>query len=391
MAGKEAVALYFSAHWCPPCRNFTPLLAGQYKKLTGELGKPFEVIFISSDKDQASFDEYYSEHPWLALPFEDRDKKNALSKKFKVQGIPTLIVLDPKTGEVITKDGRSAVMEDETGEAFPWKPPTIWEALGEDFLSKDDEVSIDEIKGPGKVIGLYFSAHWCPPCKAFTPQLAKTYNKVRADGKKFEVIFCSSDRDTASFAEYFGEMPWIAIPHGDKRKGLLSSMFNVSGIPTLILIDGETGKVINSSGRAVISSDPDGAKYPWHPPAVCNMADDVEGINEEVCFCVMAEGCDADMQAKLLEAETALSEETKAAGGETTLFFVATKKGEGPVDQIRKLTQLGDPNGKPQLVILDIPDDGGYYVYDGDVDAAAMGKFLAAYKAGTLARKQLGA
>ena len=25
------------------------------------------------------------------------------------------------------------------------------------------------------VVGLYFSAHWCPPCKGFTPQLAKKY------------------------------------------------------------------------------------------------------------------------------------------------------------------------------------------------------------------------
>ena len=30
MAGKQALALYFSAHWCPPCRGFTPQLAEWY-------------------------------------------------------------------------------------------------------------------------------------------------------------------------------------------------------------------------------------------------------------------------------------------------------------------------------------------------------------------------
>ena len=41
----------------------------------------------------------------------------------------------------------------------------------------------------GSVIGLYFSAHWCPPCKAFTPNLAKVYNELKDAGKDFEVIF----------------------------------------------------------------------------------------------------------------------------------------------------------------------------------------------------------
>ena len=33
--------------------------------------------------------------PWKALPYSDRDRKGALSKKFKVSGIPTLVILDP--------------------------------------------------------------------------------------------------------------------------------------------------------------------------------------------------------------------------------------------------------------------------------------------------------
>ena len=36
-------------------------------------------------------------------------------------------------------------------------------------------------------IGLYFSGHWCPPCRAFTPQLISTYNTLRNKGHDFEV------------------------------------------------------------------------------------------------------------------------------------------------------------------------------------------------------------
>ena len=37
--------------------------------------KGLEVVFVSSDKDQSQFDEYFKEMPWLALDFADRDLK----------------------------------------------------------------------------------------------------------------------------------------------------------------------------------------------------------------------------------------------------------------------------------------------------------------------------
>lgn len=69
----------------------------------------------------------------------------------------------------------------------------------------------------------------CGPCRVFTPQLVRTYNKLKEDGKAFEIIFCSSDRDEDAMMEYLGEMPWIAIPFGDSRKKALSRLFDVSG------------------------------------------------------------------------------------------------------------------------------------------------------------------
>ena len=79
---------------------------------------------MSSDRDASQFKEYYDEQAaWAALPFKDRATKNALSKKYKVRGIPTLVILDGKTGETITLDGRDGVSSEP--EAFPWKPPSV--------------------------------------------------------------------------------------------------------------------------------------------------------------------------------------------------------------------------------------------------------------------------
>jgi len=49
LADKEVILYYFSAHWCPPCRSFSPVLAEIYAELTKE-EEPLEVIFVSEDK-----------------------------------------------------------------------------------------------------------------------------------------------------------------------------------------------------------------------------------------------------------------------------------------------------------------------------------------------------
>merc|ERR1719247_1706850 len=99
LAGKKAIALYFSGHWCPPCRGFTPQLAEWYDNGLKEKG--VEIVFVSSDKDQSGFDGYYGNMPWLALPFSEREKKDALSRRYKVAGIPSVVILDSE-GELIT-------------------------------------------------------------------------------------------------------------------------------------------------------------------------------------------------------------------------------------------------------------------------------------------------
>ena len=86
--------VYYSAHWCPPCRGFTPMLADFYNKAKAA-NKDFEIIFVSSDGEKSDFEEYYASMPWLALKFDEREMKQQLADKHGVRGIPALITVAP--------------------------------------------------------------------------------------------------------------------------------------------------------------------------------------------------------------------------------------------------------------------------------------------------------
>lgn len=113
----------------------------------------------------------------------------------------------------------------------------------------------------GKTILLYFSAHWCPPCRAFLPKLVETYHKIKGKEDTLEVIFISSDRDQTSFDEFFAGMPWLALPFGDKRKSSLSRTFKVDGIPMVVAL-GPTGRTTTKDARGMIMTHGSDA-YPF--------------------------------------------------------------------------------------------------------------------------------
>lgn len=70
----------------------------------------FEVVFVSSDRDEESFSGYFSEMPWLAVPFSDLETRKGLKDLFKVRGIPHLVVIDAN-GKVSTDKGTVVVRE----------------------------------------------------------------------------------------------------------------------------------------------------------------------------------------------------------------------------------------------------------------------------------------
>ena len=357
-------------------------------------GKNFEVVFASSDRDESSFDEYRGEMPWLSLPYANRAAKNALSSKYKVSGIPTLVILDEK-GEVITKEGRSAVMSPETVENFPWIPPTLLDALGGEsgeFLTGDGEKkTLKELTDAGKHIGVYFSAHWCGPCRNFTPKLAAAYEKVNADGSgaPLEILFVSADNSESEFDEYRSAMPWLSVPLSDKKRiAALNGYFNTEGIPHLAIL-GPDLKLINKDARGAVMSDKNVEHFPWHPKLVTDVDEALdEGINDTpTILALMEEAGDAwdSVGAALTAVATRVRAAEKERGEEdrSQLFMTVTESGGGIGAQIRKMAKLGKAGPKAQMVLLDIAE-GGFVKHEGAVDEAAIETLANDYKQGKL-------
>ena len=170
--------------------------------------------------------------------------------------------LSPADQVIVTNwKGKGSVSS--TPKASPAKQaisPGLAEMLPEELLdSTGKKISRDELAG--KTVGFYFSAHWCPPCRAFTPNLVKFRDSNKDD---FEVVFVSSDKSPDAQMGYMKEtgMKWYTLPHRSSEANALNQKFGVRGIPALIIVspDGET---VTKNGRGDVSSNPGGAIKAW--------------------------------------------------------------------------------------------------------------------------------
>lgn len=153
--------------------------------------------------------------------------------------------------------------EKKPGEKVAKAPDAIYKLFGKELRNnRKKKVSVDELNG--KVIGIYFSAHWCGPCRAFTPDLVEFHKEMTKKEKPFEIVFVSSDRDKKAMYDYMEEMdmPWLALPFGDDHKEELAKKYKVSGIPKLVIIDAE-GNTITTDGRGQVSREGASAYKGW--------------------------------------------------------------------------------------------------------------------------------
>jgi len=99
-----------------------------------------------------------------------------------------------------------------------------------------------------KYLAVYYSAHWCPPCRQFTPELVNFYNEVKPNHPEFDLVFVSDDNSEQEMHQYITEdkMPWLAVRY-QFAKMKPAQQYSGSGIPDLVFIDASSGKVLSDS------------------------------------------------------------------------------------------------------------------------------------------------
>lgn len=162
----------------------------------------------------------------------------------------------------------------------------------------------------------------------------------------------------------------------------------------MVIIDAD-GSIISKDGRSAISADPTGESFPWYPKPVANLKGGPGTIQEVPTVIAFCEGASADDSKRIEDAMTPLGAkflaEAKANGEEEPEIGFAIQAESGGIGpQLRQLMGMGEPAGEPRLMMLDIPDQGGFYKGPvGPITEDSVAKFVDDYKSKSLERKQL--
>jgi len=396
----DAVGMLFStASKFGDGEEFNPNLKEAYTALR-EAGKKFQLIFISSDKDEGAFNNYYSTMPWLALPYPDRAMQIRLALQYKLNGFRSaVVVVDPKTGETLNKYGREAIMTDPDGEDFPWrrKEQEFWDLFQGElyYAGQTDPLECSELKVPNKYLGIYFTDNESVQSREFTRTLTKFYLDCGQNETDytFDVVLAPCMETEQAFRETLGEIPFLTLPLGSQVCEELKLLFEIYEEDRLVILEAATGRLITANGRDGVELDPTRTRFPWPKAAVNFMTQDTfSAVSATPCCVILADGDDVDQGRfhRIFEALHACGEEIARRTPKNARFgeleFLVDNGDSG---HTRFLRNIMDLKKKRDFVV--IIDTFRMKVFPcraikklKDIKRAAIKDFIAKFRAGTL-------
>lgn len=118
------------------------------------------------------------------------------------------------------------------------------------YVDCDNLEVFKSVKDKTSLIGVYFSASWCPPCRLFTPLLIDAYTSIRRThgDDALEIILVPRDRAQTEWQGYLRTMPWLSFPFNHDSTFKLKALLLIKQLPRLIIID-RFGNIVCEDAR----------------------------------------------------------------------------------------------------------------------------------------------
>ncbi|KAF2366033.1 Thioredoxin-like fold [Trinorchestia longiramus] len=342
------------------------------------------VVVVVVAGDEACYRRGLVSTSFCAVPYYHHRVRRGLCRKFRVSSLASLVLLDARSSRVLSRPSLETLAADPEGLKFPWRPRSVSDILETAGLVYPDgrKASYSDFKDGFK--GLYFAAYWCPPCKAFTPQLIETYGRIKENGHNFEVIFVSSDRSSESHTAHHSTMMWPGLEwrYAQERRELAAAL-QVEGIPTLVLL-GPDCSVLTHACRTHVARDPHAEEFPWRDESVELLEErHMATLLDRPCFIIFTDTDDGAVLEQYRDELLPVAEEyllhRAAPGppdGDTLAFFVAPESGMS--EYVRAACGVDDT--PVQVCIIDVADNRRYDVQaDTEVSTAALHSFITRY------------
>ena len=215
---------------------------------SNDFGREVDLLFVQGEEEAAlkRWNDRIDggENGILALYYAHNVAESAVKALEVLDRLSTEIASKPYVGELredLTRRAKTEPAPEGSGKANYFIDMAYPDADG-NLVSLSSVVN----NPANRYVLLDFWATWCDPCVEAIPGLKELYAKYH--GKGLEIYSVSEDAKEANWKSFLAEngMTWINVldDNAGRKNSKVWFEYALHGIPTMLLIDGETGEIL---------------------------------------------------------------------------------------------------------------------------------------------------